>query len=70
MAIPKWTKKELEEKGKQGYKVVPCASEQEALEVKQVLKDNKRCAREGYVVNQEGKDIFFVLTKERGAKGE
>ena len=65
MALPKWTKKDLQEMDALGYKVVVCEDEKEALEVKQVLKQNKRCAQAGRIFNKEGKEIFFVCTKER-----
>ena len=67
MALPKWTKKDLQDMDELGYKVVPCDTEEKALEVKQVLKKNKRCAQAGRIINREGKTIYFVLTKERGA---
>lgn len=65
MALPKWTKKDLQEMDKLGYKIVVCEDEAETLEVKKVLKMNKRCAQAGRIINKEGKEIFFVCTKER-----
>lgn len=51
--------------GQQGYKVVPCESEEEALQVKDILKADKRCAQAGWIKNKEDKIIYFVLTKNR-----
>lgn len=66
MAIPKWNKQGLKWMDEQGYKIVPCKDEKEAEETRDFLKANKRCAQAGFIVNKEGKDIYFVLTKERG----
>ena len=51
--------------GEQGYKVVPCESEEEAIKVKELLKADKRCAQAGWIINKENKTIYFVLTKNR-----
>lgn len=69
MKIPKWSKRDLKIMGDQGYGVVPCKDAEEVEEVYSVLKANKRCAQVGYVVNTENKEVFFVITKERGTKG-
>lgn len=68
MVLKKYSKKELKKFDEQGYMIVPCKDEGEALEVKMVLKDNKRCAQAGYIVNKENKDIYFVLTKKPSVK--
>ena len=69
MRIPKWSKRDLKIMGDQGYKVVPCTDSNEIEEVYTILKANKRCAQVGYIVNSENKEVFFVITKERGTKG-
>lgn len=63
--MQKWNKNGLKYMDGQGYKIVPCEDEEEAEKVKQTLKANKRCAQAGYIINREGKVIYFVLTKER-----
>lgn len=65
MALQKWYKKGLQYMGTQGYKVIPCDTEEEAIEIKEYLKQNKRCAQAGYVINRENKTIYFVLTKNK-----
>lgn len=65
MEVYKWSKNSLISMGKQGYKVIACDDEAEALKVKAALKEDKRCAQAGYVINREGKTIYFVLTKSR-----
>lgn len=65
MSLPKWSKKDLQYMDGEGYKIVPCENETEALQVKSTLRENGRCAQAGYIVNKENKDIYFVLTKER-----
>lgn len=69
MRIPKWSKRDLKIMDEQGYKVVPCKNAEEVEEVYKVLKENKRCAQVGYIVNRENVDVYFVITKERGNKG-
>ena len=64
MALPKWSKDELIDYGNRGYKICPCKSEEEANEIKAVLKENKRCAQAGRTF-KDNKESFFVLTKER-----
>lgn len=68
MALPKWTKKDLIEMDELGYWIIPCDSEEETVEVKSLCKKYGRCAQNGRIINLEGKEIFFVLTKERGGK--
>lgn len=65
MSLPKWSKNGLISMGKEGYKVIPCDSEEEALNIKEELKASKRCAQAGYIINKENKVIYFVLTKNK-----
>lgn len=65
MALPKWNKKDLEWMSNDGYKIVPCKDEEEALEVKRVLKVNNRCAQAGRYITESGKEKYFVCTRER-----
>lgn len=64
----RYYKPELIRYGKEGYTIIPCKDEAEATTVKQQMKKRGRCAQAGYVRNQEGKDIFFVLTKDKAKK--
>lgn len=68
MALPLWTKKDLEHYDSLGYYIVPCADEEEAQKIKTLLKEHKRCAQPGRILNKKNKEFFFVVTKERGAK--
>lgn len=68
MSLPKWTKKDLQDMDELGYWIVPCKSEAEALEIKTACKLRGKCAQCGRIFNKENKEIFFVLTKDRGAK--
>lgn len=66
--LPKWKKKDLQEVGSDGYKIYPAKDEQEALEIKQILKDNKRNAQAGYYQRDDNKDNpkeYFVVTRHR-----
>lgn len=65
MAMPKWNKKDLEFMDKEGYKIIPCDSENEAYDTKYSLRRDGKCAQAGRIINREGKEIFFVCTKER-----
>lgn len=65
MALQKWYKKGLLEMDKQGYKIVPCKSEKEAIKVKDIYKQNKRCSQAGYILNKHNEPVYFVLTKFR-----
>lgn len=65
MALDVWKKDELKEKGDEGYKVIVCKDENEAMSVRDRLKAEKKCARAGMVRNQDGNMVIFVLTKER-----
>lgn len=65
MSLPKWNKKDLEWMDNEGYKIIPCESESHAYEVKSRLRLEKKCAQAGRIINKEGKEIFFVCTKER-----
>lgn len=66
MTLTKYYKKDLISMGGQGYKFIKCGSEEEANAIKDKLKQNKRCAQAGFVINREGEAIIFVATKERG----
>lgn len=68
MALPKWTKKDLQDMDELGYWIIPCDNEEKTYEVKALCKKYGRCAQNGRIFNREGKEIFFVLTKERGGK--
>lgn len=68
MALPKWTKKDLQDMDELGYWIIPCDNEEKTYEVKALCKKYGRCAQSGRIFNREGKEIFFVLTKERGGK--
>ncbi len=61
----KWSRKDIENVGKQGYKFIHCETEDEANEVKDNLKSRGRCAQAAFAINREGKVIYFVATKER-----
>lgn len=65
MKIGRWTKRDLKVLGDQGYMVVPCTDEKETESVYWDLKSRGKCAQCGYIVNREGVDVYFVLTKER-----
>lgn len=69
MKIPKWSKRDLTIMGAQGYKVVPCKDAEEVESVYTTLKENKRCAQVGHIVNRDNEVVFFVITKERGKSG-
>lgn len=65
MIVKKYNKEELQDVcTQQGYMVVPCKDEANALDVKSQLKSQKKCAQAGHIINREGKDIFFVLTRD------
>jgi len=68
MALPKWSKDELKDYDERGYWIIPCESEDEALSVKDICKKYGRCAQAGRTFNKEGKEINFVLTKDKGTK--
>lgn len=65
MALQKWYLKEFSRMKEAGYSVVPCKDGEEALQVKDVLVRNKRCAQAGYIVNKNDKQCFFVFTKKK-----
>lgn len=67
--LSKWLRKDLEQAQKEGYQICPCKSEDEALQVKDTLKADKRCAQCGYIVNKENYVVYFVITKERSQRG-
>lgn len=69
MGLAKWNKKDLIYMRDEGYKIVPCEDESEAIRLKEVLQLDKKCAQAGKVINQEGKEIFFVCTKNRVKRG-
>lgn len=68
MALPKWTRKDLELMNDEGYWIVPCKDENETIEVKSLCRKYGRCAQNGRIINDEGKELFFVCTKDRGGK--
>lgn len=68
MAVKKFNRKWLLEKDEEGYKIVPCKDENETEVVSKVLKANGRCARAGFCTNKDNKEIYFVVTKAKGAK--
>lgn len=66
--LPKWKTKDLLDMKQEGYKAYPAKDEQEALEVKQTLRENKRCAQAGYFHkddNTSNPKKYFVVTKHR-----
>lgn len=69
MALPKWNKKDLLYMRDAGYKIIHCDDEQSALRTKNNLSMDKKCAQAGRIINQEGKEIFFVCTKDRFKRG-
>ena len=70
MALTRYSKKELEALGADDYKIIPCETEDKAIEIKATLKANKRLAQAGWVKNKEGKTIYFVCTRERRQNGK
>lgn len=65
MSLPKWKDTDLLLMQEDGYKICPCDSEEQALEYKNVLKENKRCVQAGYYLGKENKPVYFVVTRER-----
>lgn len=66
--LPRWKKDEIKSMDAEGYKIYRAKDEEEALEVKQALKENKRCAQAGYYQKDDNKDNpkeYFVVTKHR-----
>lgn len=59
----KWSSKELLKFN--DYKICECSSEDEAIQVKKLLKENGRCAQAGYHLSNDGKVRYFVITKEK-----
>lgn len=68
MSLLKYSKNDLIRLGNEGYEFIKCEDEEEALQVKQTLKEDKRCAQAGFVINRENETIYFVATKERRKK--
>lgn len=68
MKLTKYYKKDLISMGDQGYKFIHCETEDEALELKDRLKSEGRCAQAGFVINRENAIVIFVATKERKSK--
>lgn len=68
MTLTKYYKRDLISMGDQGYKFIKCDSEEEAINIKQKLKSEGRCAQAGFVINKLNETIIFVATKERGTK--
>lgn len=67
--LPKWKDTDLLIMQDDGYKICPCKDEDEALEVKKVLKENTKCAQAGYILDKEGNKKYFVITRDRVKKG-
>ena len=65
MNLTRYYEKELLKAQEQGYKIVKCKSELEAIEIKDALRKGKRCAQCGMIKNNKGEFIPFVMTKER-----
>lgn len=68
MKIPKWSKRDLIVMRDKGYQVVPCSDEEDAMAVFTVLKENKRCAQLGYILDSENGAVYFVCTKKKAEK--
>lgn len=64
-SLPKWTKKDLIFMQEDGYSIIPIETPEEALQLKNDLKYKSKCAQAGYVTNQYGKHICFVVTRDR-----
>ena len=64
ITLPEWVKDELDYMGKDGYHIIPVTSEQEANTLKAQLREEKKCARTGYI-KDKGVFIYFVLTRDR-----
>lgn len=65
MELYKWTKQSLINMDREGYKIMACDSGEEALKLKALAKEDKKCSQAGYVINRENKTIYFVLIKNR-----
>jgi len=65
MELVRYYEKELRDYDSKGYKIIRCSSVEEALDIKETLKLNKKCAQAGKYVRSNGSVDYFVLTKER-----
>lgn len=63
--LAKWTIKDLQYMNTQGYSIVKCKNEDEALHYKDILRVNRRCAQAGFIYNNKQEKVYFVLTKHR-----
>ena len=65
MQLAKWNEKDLRYMEQDGYKICKCKDEQEAIEIKDLLKQNNRCAQAGYILNSKNEKVYFAITRER-----
>lgn len=68
MDVRSYTKDLLKELGDKGYSIIPCKPEEQE-DIFYSLRSQGKCARAGYIYNQDHIKIYFVLTKSRGKVG-
>ena len=70
MSLYRYSKNELLKYGEKGYKMYVAEDENEAIEVKQLLRKNKRNAIAGvYKKQKDGSLVYFVISKPKGVRG-
>lgn len=70
MSLYRYSKNELLKYGENGYKMYIAEDENEAIEVKQLLRKNKRNAIAGtYKKQKDGSLIYFVISKPKEVRG-
>lgn len=70
MSLYRYSRNELLEYGKKGYKMYIAEDENEAVEVRQLLRKDKRCAIAGiYKKQKDGELVYFVISKPKEVRG-
>lgn len=70
MSLYRYSKNELLEYGKKGYKMYVAENEADAVQVKQLLRKDGRCAIAGtYKVQKDGSIMYFVISKQKEVRG-
>lgn len=70
VSLAKWTIRDLEFMNEDGYGIIPAKNEKEALSIRNALKQQKKNAQAGYIMNKDNKVVCFVVTRDRKTKNE
>lgn len=70
MSLYRYSRNELLEYSKKGYKMYIAEDEKEAVEVRQLLRKDERCAIAGiYKKQKDGELVYFVISKPKEVRG-